>query len=150
MYLICYGFPRDEIATYGIPFLRAKLESEADDDTIKKWDIFWDYFDYWMGIVPSWNVCEKDGEYLELTNRTNNALESYNRRFNNLFNKKPPTLIEFVQICEKESWFQAIQLRSIRENKRPEVDREQATIPDIDPEYYIFKSNANKKKAAKK
>jgi hypothetical protein len=30
-------------------------------------------------------------------NRTNNGLERYNRRFNSLFNKHHPSLIEFVR-----------------------------------------------------
>ena len=142
-------------AKYGIPFLRAKLEKEADADTIEKWDIFWKYFDYWMRIVPIWNICEgDDGEYLELTNRTNNALERYNRHFNDLFKKKKPSLIEFEQICEKESRFQAGQLRDIRGGKRLEVERDSATIPEIDPEYYIFKNklikSSKKKKLTKK
>lgn len=142
--LLCV-IPRDEIVTYGIPFLREKLEKEADADTIKKWDIFWKYFDYWLSIIPSWNICEENGEYIELTNRTNNALERYNRRINELFkDKKPPRLIEFVQICEKESRFQAEQLRQIREGKRLEVERDEATIPEIDPEYYIFKERTKK------
>ena len=112
---------------------------------IKKWDIFWKYFDYWLSIIPSWNICEENGEYIELTNRTNNALERYNRRINELFkDKKPPRLIEFVQICEKESRFQAEQLRQIREGKRLEVERDEATIPEIDPEYYIFKERTKK------
>jgi len=35
-----------------------------------------------------------------MVNRTNNALERYNRWFNGMFLKQP-TVIEFVQIVEK-------------------------------------------------
>ena len=41
-----------------------------------------------------------------MVNRTNNTLDFYNKRFNGLLDKQP-TLLEFVQIIEKETQFQA-------------------------------------------
>jgi hypothetical protein len=81
-----------------------------------------------------------------MVNRTNNALERYNKRFNSLFPKKP-TLIDFVQTVEAESRAQAEELRQVHTNKRREVERDEPTIPKIDCEYYIFKG---KKIVAKK
>ena len=72
--------------------------------------------------------------------RTNNALERYNKRFNALFPKKP-SLIEFVQIVEAESWYQADMLHQVHTNRQEEVERNKPTIPIIDPAYYVFKNN---------
>ncbi len=42
----------------------------------------------WIPILTSWNL-EVEGETTDIVNHTNNALESYNRRFNALFPKTP-------------------------------------------------------------
>ncbi len=73
-----------------------------------------------------------------MVNRTNNAQERYNKRFNALFPKKP-SLFKFVQIVEAESRVQADDLRQVRTNRRREVERDDPTIPDIDRAYYVFK-----------
>ena len=49
-----------------------------------------EYFDrQWIPILGSWNIFDDEGKYKELMNRTNNGLESYNKIFNGLFEKKP-------------------------------------------------------------
>ena len=75
-----------------------------------------------------------------MVNRTNNALECYNKRFNCLFDKQP-TLIEFVQIVEKETRFQAEKLQDIWAGKRVEVHRESVWVPEISLTYYSFKES---------
>jgi hypothetical protein len=77
-------------------------------------------------------------------NRTNNALESYNRRFNDLFHKKP-SLIEFVQILEAESRKQAAELEDIRKSRRVKPMYHERTIPAIPAAYVAFR---DAKKAA--
>ncbi len=52
-------------------------------------------------LLDRWNIYDKDGEYLDMVNRTNNGLESYNRRFNQLFPTKP-SLIAFAHGVEQE------------------------------------------------
>jgi hypothetical protein len=66
----------------------------------------------WIPILPSWNVRQDDGSILSMVNRINNVLECYNKGFNCLFDKQL-TLIEFVQIVEKETQFQAEKLQDI-------------------------------------
>ncbi len=73
-----------------------------------------------------------------MVNRTNNALERYDKRFNALFPKKP-SLLEFVQIVEAKRRVQADDLRQVRTNRRQEVKHDNPTIPDIDRAYYVFK-----------
>ena len=67
-----------------------------------------------------------------MVNRTNNALECYNKRF---------TLLEFVQILEKETRFQAQQLQDIRTGKCCEVHCENMWVPEISIAYYHFKNS---------
>ncbi len=78
--------------------------------------------------------------YVQMVNRTNNALKRYNTRFNALFPKKP-SLVEFVQIIEAKCRYQADMLQQVRTNRRQEVERDDPTIPNIDPAYYAFKNN---------
>ena len=136
--------PRDEIVTYGIPFLRSVL----DGTSATKWDVFWKYFaKQWLNKIPSWNILDENGEYLEVRNRTNNAIESYNHRFNNLFERKPSLLV-FVQTLEKESRDQAEWIQDIRTGKiRPNTYHD-VTMPPVRPDYAIFKANAEKQAAA--
>jgi hypothetical protein len=82
--------PRDEVENIGIPWLRNVLEFDIPEWEKKKLDkIFYPYFmRQWIPILTSWNL-EVEGETTDIVNRTNNALESYNRRFNALFPKTP-------------------------------------------------------------
>ena len=53
-----------------------------------------------------------------MVSRTNNTLDCYNKRFNGLLDKQP-TLLEFVQIIEKETQFQAEKFKIFgQESKR--------------------------------
>ena len=61
--------PRDEISLYGIPFLRSVLEKGADSAAAEKWETFWTYFErQWMNKIPSWNILDDNGEYIECRN----------------------------------------------------------------------------------
>jgi hypothetical protein len=93
--------------------------------------------------LDSWNICDADGD-IKFVNRTNNALERYNRHFNDLFPKKP-SLIEFVQILEEESRKQAAELEDIRKSCRGKPTYQERTIPAIPAAYFAFR---DAKKAA--
>ena len=73
-----------------------------------------------------------------MVNRTNNALESYNRRFNSIF-RKTPLLIEFNELVKNESIHQEAILNDIRDGKRREKVRPAVWIPEIPLSYYKFK-----------
>jgi hypothetical protein len=73
-----------------------------------------------------------------MVNRTNNALESYNRRFNSIF-RKTPLLIEFNELVKNESIHQEAILNDIRDGKRREKVRPAVWIPEIPLSYYEFK-----------
>ena len=140
--------PRVEIEKYGIPFLRSVLEKDADEATLEKWVIFWKYFEkQWLNKISSWNIVEENGDYIEMINRTNNALERYNRCFNGLFPSKPCLLV-FVQILEKETCYQEDRLEEIRKWKARPKEHLEPTIPKVNPEYARFKANEEAKAAA--
>jgi hypothetical protein len=84
---------------------------------------------------------QQTGKYVPV-NRTNNALESYKRRFNDLLPKKP-SLIEFVQILEAESRKQAKELEDICKRRRGKPTYKDHTIPAI-PEAYVAFRDAKK------
>ncbi len=77
-------------------------------------DNFWTYFrKQWLRITNSCNICEEDGQFLQMANRTNNALERYNPRFNSIF-LKTPSLIEFNELVKNETLRQEDILNDIR------------------------------------
>jgi hypothetical protein len=137
--LLCV-LPRDDIVSTGIPFLRWQIELGIDEVEKEGWNKFWEYFNYqWVPIIPNWNVKLDDGSIIPFVNRTNNALERYNRTFNNLFLKKP-TLLEFVRVVEQESRRQAHKLQDIRMGRSIEIERNSVWIPDIPLNYNQFKN----------
>ena len=139
--LLCI-IPPNEIREFGIPFVRLIVEEDLSAAAIAKWDIFWIYFDkQWMSKVDNWNICNEDGSYKKFMNRTNNGLESYNRRFNGLFTKLHPSLIEFAEIVEKESRYYATKLDDIRHGKENRPKYAEKTIPNIPAEYTAYKQN---------
>jgi hypothetical protein len=75
-----------------------------------------------------------------MVNRTNNALECYNRRFNSIF-LKTPSLIEFNELVKNESLQQEEILNDIRSGRRRDKDCQEMWIPDIPLSYYNFRSN---------
>ena len=89
--LLCV-MPHDEVVKYGIPFVRSLIEEDIDDEDVERWDAFWEYFTrYWVQKVgiAGWSVVDKDSAILDLINRTNNGLESYNFFYGKLFENKP-------------------------------------------------------------
>jgi hypothetical protein len=131
--------PRNEIDSIGIPFLRLTLEGTATELEKISLDKFWTYFrKQWLQITNNWNIREEDGQFLQMVNRTNNALESYNRRFNSIF-LKTPSLIEFNELVKNESLRQEDILNDIRAGRRREKDHPEVWIPEIPLSYYEFK-----------
>ena len=106
--------PQYEVEEYGTPCVRSIIEEDLNDTEIERWNLFWDYFNrQWVTNLDSWNICDEDGKYKELMNCTNNILDSYNKRFNGLFEKNP-SLLEFCEVVEAESRYQAQFLEDTR------------------------------------
>jgi hypothetical protein len=75
-----------------------------------------------------------------MVNRTNNALERYNGRFNSIF-LKTSSLIEFNELIKNESLQQEEILNHIRSGRHRDKDCQEMWIPDIPLSYYNFKSD---------
>jgi hypothetical protein len=114
--------PRDEIEDIRIPWLCSLLKLGIPERKKKALDqIFWPYFmKQWIPILMSWNL-EVEGSNTKIVNRTNNALESYNQRFDALF-CKTPTQIEFAMIMKAKSRQQAQIRQDIITRKKQEPD----------------------------
>ncbi len=97
---------RDEVDGKGIAYVHSQLEKgNKSRKEMKKWDKFWLYFHRrWIPLLARWNICDKDGEYYDMVNHTNNGIACYNHHFNALFPQKP-ALISFVRAVEEESQF---------------------------------------------
>lgn len=146
--LLCI-LPRDEVTEYGIPYLRAILENGQPTSVTDGWVTFWAYFTtQWLPILSSWNICGEDGSYIEMVNRTNNGVESYNRRINDLF-KKTPTMIEFVKILEEESRYQSSRRINIMLDREVDPSKLRAApvpIPTIPEACHRYKEKLARKK----
>ena len=137
--------PRDEIMTKGIDYVRDILDAacKSQKDT-RKWDSFFDkYFKkYWCSsdeFIKTWNICDSDEKYKELQNRTNNALERYNRTMNEKFPCPHPSLKLFVVTLEEEGRDQVTKLENIRYGKVVPLKHQDLTIANIPDCYLNFK-----------
>ena len=102
--------PRDEIYSKGIPYVKSIILPViiGDENEMVKMGQFWKYFKkHWCSdkkYIATWNINEPSNEgYLELINRTNNALERYNRSLNEMFPMAHPSLLAFIKVLEEES-----------------------------------------------
>ncbi len=100
-----------------------------------------------MGIIPSWNIIRENAELIEMINRTNNALELYNRRINALFLSKPSLLV-FVQVLQEGARDQEARLQEIQTWQAHPADHLKVTIPEVDPAYPRFKADEDATAAA--
>ena len=79
---------------------------------------------------------------MRFTNQTNNGLERYNKRFNGLFSKHNLSLLEFIEIVEKESQYYATKMANIHNRKEAlQTRRIEQTIPQIPQAYKAFKAS---------
>ena len=70
-----------------------------------------------MDFFATWNIHDKDEKYFDLANRTNIALERYNRSINDKFPTPHPSLLFFVQKIELESREQVDRCKNIHRGR---------------------------------
>ena len=127
---------------FGVPSVRSIIKHGLSKEAVEKWDLFWVYFvRQWLPILDSWNVCIEDDRQKSIMNRTNNGLESYNKRFNKLFPDGKPGLIDFVRTVETESRWQATRMDLLRRNNEQEPTYQGVTIPKPPKAYKVFKKS---------
>ena len=99
--------PIDELRSKGIPFVKDTLKDSIHEiDDINKMKSFWNYFEkFWMSsenFIKTWNINDYKGNK-NLLKRTNNGLESYNKRLKSLFRSGTPSFADFVNTLRQES-----------------------------------------------
>ena len=111
-----------------------------DEQKLKK---FWNYFEkFWLSNdkrVRSWNVQGLNNEQKLIQNRTNNALECYNRYLKILFNGSHPSLLVFIIAIEKEARDVVQKVENIKYGKAVAPKRKDVHMPDIPNEHKNFK-----------
>jgi hypothetical protein len=78
----------------------------AKGETKQKWNEFFAYFkDTWMikYHFNLWNVSKLEGGNVRICNRTNNALESFNRSLGEQFSSPHPNILHFIAVIKKIS-----------------------------------------------
>ena len=133
--------PVAEIVPKGIPYCKDVLQNEIEAD-VSKWNKFWNYFmTYWCSsetFMSTWNVHSNTTESYDLRNRTNNALEKYNRRINGFYPYPHPSLALFVTKIEEETRYQIKRLDDIRYGRVVPDEPNEAIINAINPVYTNF------------
>ncbi|KAG3232845.1 hypothetical protein PI124_g22077 [Phytophthora idaei] len=130
--------PVDQIADTGIRFVRSRVD-ETGSKT--KWDAFWRYFrKTWMSTYGAdlWNVDSMTASGIDLQNRTNNPLESYNRAFGDRFSVKHPSLLSFVEIAKEDTRRYVQLIDDVKHNRREPPAHAQEVEPRIPPEFHHF------------
>ena len=89
-------------------------------------------------VVDVWNVSDLRDDGIDLANRTNNALERYNRHFNGIFPSKHPSLLCFVQCLREEMDRQIRRIENVRKGREDPPVYEETTYPSIPEEYKSF------------
>ena len=160
--LLCV-IPHAEVVKDGIPCVWSLLEADLEADDIERCDYFWQYFVIqWVEIVriENWSIVDKDGISLAIINRTNNALENYNRFFCDMFPTKPvristavfhypflrspwidliyilQTFIWFAEGTEKESRRVEERFQDLQECRSKRPNYKEVTIPKLENSGY--------------
>lgn len=128
--------PMGEIESKGIPFVQNKMADYEDD---KKWDSFWAYFKrVWMKIDEIWNIndyiSKGNVDVYELLNRTNNALERYNKKLKNEIGTSP-SLSHFFEGLKQQAVNHKNELKAMADGISEAPKMAEINIPDIPDEY---------------
>jgi len=123
--------PHEEIEKKGIAFVQSHFTNSP------LWDKFWKYFrNTWLKRYKyeDWNIYGLE----DVQNRTNNALERFNRTLNDQFPNAHPNLLNFSETVKKQSQehFKTINLIRLGKEKTPKHDI--GVVREIPVEYINF------------
>ncbi|ETN04024.1 hypothetical protein PPTG_23683 [Phytophthora nicotianae INRA-310] len=130
--------PENEIADKGIRYERS-LVDETGAKT--KWNSFWRYFkNTWLNSngADLWNVNSMQAAGIDLTNRTNNPLERYNRAFGELFSVTHPSLRAFVETAKTDTRRYAQMIDDIKHHRREPPRHAEFVEPHVLVDYLHF------------
>ncbi|EGZ24028.1 hypothetical protein PHYSODRAFT_325182 [Phytophthora sojae] len=127
----------DEIISKGIPYVRSRIDESGHR---VKWSTFWRYFaKTWMRTYgPStWNV-NTIAEAVDIVNRTNNALERFNRTLNESFTTSYPSLLTFVDVIKTKSQNYVDLIEDIRHQRQQPPDHANLARVEVPDDYLRF------------
>ena len=81
-----------------------KLNKKLNSNDKKKWKRFWAYFmKVWIKgyDFEYWNISTILKKKINITNRTNNALENFNKQLNSYFINPHPNIFAFIKGIKK-------------------------------------------------
>ena len=89
-------------------------------------------------VVPIWNFSDitDDSSKAKLVNKTNNALERYNRHFNSLFGTDHPQLVAFVIILRDEADRIVQRLEDVDKGREQPPEYPEPVFPKIPDEFW--------------
>ncbi|KUF91609.1 Hematopoietic prostaglandin D synthase [Phytophthora nicotianae] len=129
--------PIDEIAEKGIPSVRSRVDESGHR---VKWDTFWRYFKRtWMRTYDPalWNV-NAISETMDIVNRTNNALERFNRDLNESFSSAHPNLLPFMAVIKQKSKDHVELIEDIRHHRQEAPPHGNLITVEIPAAYRAF------------
>ena len=83
-----------------------KIRKEVNKTEKKKWNKFYQYFNkIWMkdDMFDIWNVSNTLSKNVDIQNRTNNALENFNKQLNGEFGFAHPNIFNFINTIKRIS-----------------------------------------------
>jgi len=91
-------------------------------------------------LIKVWNVAGMEDAHIQLSNRTSNGLERYNRHMGAMFPHAHPTLILFVQTLKAEVDSVIQRMEDVKKGREKPPTYQGASFPTIPPEYDSFYS----------
>jgi hypothetical protein len=128
--------PHDEISTLGFGYLTSLVDAAFDrfPHEEEKLNQFFEYFiRTWIQTIKpnDWNIHRQIAEGELIANRTNNPLESYNNRCNNLFPTAHPSLAVFVDVLRKDAESFVQQIHEINQGISTAPDHAPSVVPTL-------------------
>jgi hypothetical protein len=152
-----------EILVKGIEYVRFKMEEQTYE--IASFNNFWnDYFiKNWVEEstriyeITSWNMyhvikLDYDTKETIIVNKSNNALENYNKHLNEKCSHSHPTMNDFIKIIKEDSNNYVKKLHNIKQGKEKAPKHKAIVFPTIPEDYLTYgqvpikssKKNVNK------
>lgn len=93
--------------------------------------------------VLVWSMSDLSKMEKFVANKTNNALERYNRHFNQVFPSKHPSLLCFAENLRKEMDRIIQRIENVRKGREDPPTYQETTFPPIPQEYESFRYYAS-------
>lgn len=89
-------------------------------------------------MVAVWNVSSMVDSDIELSNRTSNGLERYNRHMKEIFPHAHPSLVVFASVLEKEVEEVIQRIEDVKKGREAPPTLTGANFPDIPEDFEDF------------